>query len=896
MPANDSTYLWGNVAARVWLRTLGKNGSTRLRVFEHNKEKPQKHALDSLKKSGDLWYKEGHRVYAVVNEGGDDKASINRCVALFAEHDDLAKQLPQFADFDKKTADDATYLAYAEANKHLSTELIDALVTEGKIPRPTMCVDTGGKSLHWYWRLVPDSCSPSMWTDLQGRLLAAVDSDPSVKDLCRLMRLPGFKHERTGLPVKIVRTWGNLDEDLNVVPFCYTAQQLNKLLPQTDADSSPTKKVHPLDRGERPGKARPASKHRWFDLLSTASQDKCIAEMIKKIVEVHGPDGDRGCPRHNVRMEFLPGVFRHYANRTAEEHYTYLQKFFEWHSDTYPGFSGFKSWLLNLKVQGYASDAITIATTIRFAKSCGFDSRDYIQEAGIGEQSIAAIVADQVYGISSPEDRHIITLSTWATYELVPGQYYYQLMSDKDMEATVSGWIYKNAPKQLRAIKPVVECIKQLTYKDAKVAPDGYVLCTNGVLKVEPGKHTLLEYTNPEVRDMVFLNAPGVTYNPNADRSHAHNILGGLENDEAKEVYLRVAAQALNTRCIPGTPVALLNLGEGGNGKDVCADVLKHIFGLDSVTDIDISDLVKVNDASQGNGTLALLPLMHARLNLPSETSTKTKLDHVPALKQVITMERMKARGHCASFENFNPRAIHMFSINEAVLADSNSAMNRRFRAVRWPYQYKFPQEIDTSNPMHRPAVAWYRPLASDTAGQKRIQEEVCPGFLLELLEAFDRLTGAAPSQYGSGMPQEYSQWVRAQMRSDTDHVKCFLMEMGFSTSSSTYSKYSVSVSDMWLLYRLWCLHNLRAEAVKNYSANLNEGEPEYTIKVLREDKDACLSASALTRRIHSAQGWTTGKVGSNKYGLPATNYWKSVQIPEEYRDENGRLKNLGYS
>ena len=58
------------------------------------------------------------------------------------------------------------------------------------LPEPTMMVSTGGKSVHCYWVLA-EQMEPDPWRLLQKRLIAHCNSDPTVCNPSRLMRLPG---------------------------------------------------------------------------------------------------------------------------------------------------------------------------------------------------------------------------------------------------------------------------------------------------------------------------------------------------------------------------------------------------------------------------------------------------------------------------------------------------------------------------------------------------------------------------------------------------------------------------------------------------------------------------------------------------------------------------------
>jgi hypothetical protein len=100
-------------------------------------------------------------VYFVVNSGGDADVEIVRYNAFFAENDDLPLN-EQHARLD-------------------NCPLI-----------PSIRVETL-KSVHAYW-LIKGDCSEYEWRDVQQRLIEYLQSDDSIKNPSRVMRLPYFDH------------------------------------------------------------------------------------------------------------------------------------------------------------------------------------------------------------------------------------------------------------------------------------------------------------------------------------------------------------------------------------------------------------------------------------------------------------------------------------------------------------------------------------------------------------------------------------------------------------------------------------------------------------------------------------------------------------------------------
>ena len=101
----------------------------------------------------------GYSLYFHPN-GGPADADVQTCTLLFVEWDDLP----------------------IDEQLRRPGEL--------KLPAPTASLETGGKSVHHYWRLDQPIASDA-WRDLIRRLINLCGSDPACKNPSRVMRLPG---------------------------------------------------------------------------------------------------------------------------------------------------------------------------------------------------------------------------------------------------------------------------------------------------------------------------------------------------------------------------------------------------------------------------------------------------------------------------------------------------------------------------------------------------------------------------------------------------------------------------------------------------------------------------------------------------------------------------------
>lgn len=185
--------------ARAFIRALRKPADAiRLRAFYHS-ENPAKQG-DSGRKGGPdptlihQWQQEGRGIYVVINDGGDKDADIKQCRAIFCEWDNRPVEWQ------------------VTAWKELG------------LPEPSLQVATGGKSIHNYW-ILSDTISPDQWLPLQARLLEYTQADQTIRNLSRVLRLPGTFYANGS---------GALTDKVSIIHSSekyYTYDQLNSAIP-----------------------------------------------------------------------------------------------------------------------------------------------------------------------------------------------------------------------------------------------------------------------------------------------------------------------------------------------------------------------------------------------------------------------------------------------------------------------------------------------------------------------------------------------------------------------------------------------------------------------------------------------------------------------------------------
>jgi predicted P-loop ATPase len=176
----------------IYLRCFPKNKG-RARNFQGTIEQLPWGELDRLQA-------QDYGIYFVVNGQGHKDVDVRVGRVVFFEHDDLEKSMQM------------------------------GLWKTLGLPTPTIQVDTGGKSIHSYWRLQTD-CDIAQWRTLQADLLAFADADRSIKNPSRVMRLAGFTHPGTGQLSTIVYQSNQ----------CYSYKELRSIVPhqQRSTNNSP---------------------------------------------------------------------------------------------------------------------------------------------------------------------------------------------------------------------------------------------------------------------------------------------------------------------------------------------------------------------------------------------------------------------------------------------------------------------------------------------------------------------------------------------------------------------------------------------------------------------------------------------------------------------------------
>ena len=194
---------------------------------------------------------------------------------------------------------------WAECDGGLSIEEQEKLPELAGLPRPTLRVWSGSKSLHFYW--IPkgkELLDPDQFRSLQRRLAGAIKAvcpeakpDEGIHNPCRVMRLAGGIHPKTGKRCTLL--------DADDWPF-YSVEELERMVPALPSSSSSSSSPSSSGSSMRSGSE-------WFDRRTPQQQREMAVEMLR-----HAPlrtEAGKGVYGESFRV--LAGLVHHFGEADA---------------------------------------------------------------------------------------------------------------------------------------------------------------------------------------------------------------------------------------------------------------------------------------------------------------------------------------------------------------------------------------------------------------------------------------------------------------------------------------------------------------------------------------------------------------------------------------------------
>jgi putative DNA primase/helicase len=572
----------------------------------------------------------GCGVFLVVGKGGDKDAEITVIRAVFLDLD--RKRFTSDADFEQA-------LRFAHEGRRTTGEPAPA-----DWPNASLIVRSGGGGAHLYWLLLADDCLTPRFKPVQQALAKRFNSDPSVCNPSRLMRLPGTLHcKQTPTPVRLV--------------LCRPERRykLDDLLNRLGV------KIELAAPNETPlADAKPETPENFADVQGALSAIPA--------------DCDRGTWLH------IGFAIRSLDWQCGRE------LFLEWsltapHKFDQCDFDKLWDGSLPQKAGG-----ITVATLFHIAKQHGYgkaqeDCPDVTSDDGLAcryatylnERAMHA--RGQWYkwiGAYWRPDKHAVESELKAFAEGFAQDAFDAWLRNRD--GASEKYVLKGAKSLLATArqKAVLESLRvMLTVPGDKLDADPMLLATpNGQVDLRTGA------LRPADPDAYQTRCAGVAYDPDAQCPTFERFLSTIFCGD-KEIIAFV--QRWFGYCLTGSMVEekmLFGYGQGKNGKTVLANVMQHILGSYAVTGDASTLLDSRRDAGSASPDLARLA--GARLCLMNESSVGAKLSD-GMVKRLVSNEPMLARRLYTEPFSFLPSAkIFLRSNHKPTVRDDSDGFWRR--------------------------------------------------------------------------------------------------------------------------------------------------------------------------------------------------------------------------
>lgn len=338
-----------------------------------------------------------------------------------------------------------------------------------------------------------------------------------------------------------------------------------------------------------------------------------------------------------------------------------------------------------------------------------------------------------------------------------------------------------------RCIDEGLRWFRQITERDVEeLNPSGFINCRNGVLKITWAGNVpsfTLQPHKPEQH--LFIDPPGLVYNPQASTEHVDRLLECLTTD-GRKLFLEICSATLDidaVRKLGHRVPALMAIGQGQNGKDTLREAISRIHGRSSIATIGISDWQQYESGS-GRGRFSIAPLDRARLSIASENSGAFKLDNLETLKAAITGDPVYVERKGIGGNSIDPRAVFLFFLNHAPLLDGGSAaILSRWGVVQMPHSYSTQPRPGQkkADPKFKHDPEW-------------LATEVLPALLNLLLESLATVAK-------DGFNLEACADDLQELRENTSHLHQFMRDANYVVGDPTDS---VDLKNVWEDLQQW--------------------------------------------------------------------------------------------
>lgn len=727
--------------ARRFVHALGKPpGTIRLRAFFHA-DNPRK-AGDKGRKGGaqkalvEEWQAEGRGVYIVINDdgknGGDRDVEITTCRALFCEWDDRPKEWQ------------------LQAWRELG------------LPEPSIQNDTGGKSIHNYW-ILKEPITPAHWRLVQTRLSEYADSDRTLVNPSRVMRLPGTRH------VNGKGEHGAQCTILHLSETRYSIEEFEACLPPEEERAHEQKakvyaesEARPLHEIEEalnfippavPKQGQyPKFRNLMWGLVKACIEAGSTADHAVALMQRHSPEFREAAQVGKAEGHSITaGTFWYWARHHGWRPVGQLQPLPPASSPQVVSGEGDELEAVQTQLTTKnGTEWLQLAIKVCF---------DYPRTPWIN-------VDNALHRWNGTHYEHI------PNENLAPGiaAFLKQLHVVEKGGSVIYPW---SRPRYVD--EAITWMLRQLP--GATPNPPRSINCRNGVVSWEWINGKLETRFEPHSPDFTFTYTTDYDYDPAADPMNLWRLLEAVDYTDV-ETLQRILGSGLDLatyRAVRGRPRAVLMIGEGANGKDAIRTALRLTLGSRNFSSCTLADFKQYDQGRK----FPIAPLRSASINWSSENSQFVHVDSLQALKAAISGEELMYELKGVQESEFTPSALFVFNLNkDPSLSGEQVAIETRFHVFRFSRVFI----SEPCKPHHVKADPRFK---DDHAF---IQEHICPAFLNWLLQGLGDSLQQGIS-YGSGKAAMES------IRRNGCHLWDFCDAVGLSWAGEDSS---VFLQDVW--------------------------------------------------------------------------------------------------
>ncbi|MBU6196586.1 MAG: hypothetical protein KGO93_03340 [Cyanobacteria bacterium REEB446] len=460
--------------------------------------------------------------------------------------------------------------------------------------------------------------------------------------------------------------------------------------------------------------------------------------------------------------------------------------------------------------------SISIGTLYYYAKKHGCDlPKHYLKKLTAG----LAVEEELI----KRKNRIIISASS-LLHEYKNG--YYEPIKDADFNKEVSNFFKSYITNfETGATNYAKPCCTEEAYKylvqsyaidTDKINPSGINL-KNGFLRLsydESSKPVFtLEKHSPEQLNIYICD---YEYNPAADDLELNTFLDNVLGKADQEIILRLVASCLDIKTArkrAGRGLrAVINYGDGANGKDTLREIFTQLIGKHRFTSISLQNFKEADSGRR----FGIFDLYRSAINWSSENSA-INLDKSQTLKAAITGDPIQLERKNKDPIETNPRAIFFFNMNGM---PNISSLGEAVKSRLCPIEFKntFKTNPNPSISTEKKADPRFK------EDPEFIRKNILPALLNRIIDAFSKLLDEGIGY--SSKEKHFEDIARSN-----NHLLEFIEESSLVECSSSEG---LNVSEVYKFYVQWCL-----------SSGLANDKSEISKSAFISDSDKFISTPA---------------------------------------------------